>query len=48
MAFALDALDQPVVRATVSRPDDSQISAVDIDYAAEPAFDLANRLWALV
>ena len=47
MAFKLDSLDLPAVQATVSRPDDSIIHSVEVDFAAEGACQLADRLWAL-
>jgi hypothetical protein len=45
LAFALDSVDAPVVRGTISDPGSGVVSALAIEPAAEDAFDVADRIW---
>ena len=45
LAFALDSVDAPVVRGTISDPASGVVSALAIEPAAEDAFDVADRIW---
>jgi hypothetical protein len=49
LAFALDTIDAPVHRATISDPASSrELRTIDIDASGRTPFETANEIWSLL
>ena len=49
LAFALDTIDAPLQRATISDASGShELRTITVDARTRPAFDTANEVWSLL